>query len=48
MPQNCSKDVSLVIEYVDSVLKKGTPAEKYALKAKFGYEKVEHDGDFGK
>ncbi|KAH8588627.1 serine carboxypeptidase S28-domain-containing protein [Bisporella sp. PMI_857] len=47
MPKNCSKDVTLVIDHVDSVLKKGTPAEKLALKELFGLTSVEHDGDFG-
>lgn len=48
MPKNCSKDVSLVIEYVDDILKKGTPAEQKELKSMFGLEAVEHAGDFGK
>lgn len=46
MPANCSKDVSLVIDYVDSVLTTGTDANKTALKSKFGLETVEHDDDF--
>ena len=43
---NCSKDVSLVIDYIDSVLLHGNASEKYALKAKFGLGPVEHDEDF--
>ena len=48
MPQNCSKDVTLVVEHVDSVLKKGTPAEVLALKELFGLTAVKQPGDFGK
>ena len=48
MPKNCSKDVTLVINHVDDVLKKGTATEKLALKSMFGLEDVEHDGDVGK
>lgn len=46
MAVNCSKDVSLVIDYIDSVLLHGNASEKYALKAKFGLGPVEHDEDF--
>jgi hypothetical protein len=46
MPQNCSTDVSLVIDHVDSILNTGTAAEKTALKAMFGLEVLEHDADF--
>jgi hypothetical protein len=46
MPQNCSRDASLVIEYVDDVLVHGTSQEKQLLKAKFGLENVTHDDDF--
>lgn len=46
MPQNCSADVSLVIDYVDGVLLNGTAAEKQALKEKFGLGDIEHDADF--
>ena len=48
MPKNCSRDVTLVINRVDEILKKGTAAEKQALRKTFGLEAVEHDGDFGK
>ena len=47
MPVNCSKDLTLVIDYIDNVLTEGTPDEQYALKAKFGLEDVEHNDDFG-
>ncbi|RDL39517.1 putative serine protease K12H4.7 [Venustampulla echinocandica] len=45
MPKNCSKDISLVIDYMDNVWKKGSPAEKLALKTKFGLESLEHEED---
>jgi len=48
MPKNCSTDVTLVINHVDDVLKKGTAAQKLALKTMFGMEKLEHDADFAK
>ncbi|GME32856.1 putative serine protein [Neofusicoccum parvum] len=46
MPQNCSADVSLVIDYVDGVLLNGTAAEKQSLKEKFGLGGLEHADDF--
>ena len=46
MPQNCSADVSAVIEHVDSVLKTGSEEEKQALKERFGLGDVVHDDDF--
>lgn len=45
MPQNCSKDVSLVIDYMDNVFNSGTEAEKLALKTKFGLADVEQPAD---
>lgn len=48
MPQNCSADVSLVIDYVDGVLLNGTAVEKQALKEKFGLGDIEHDADFAR
>ncbi|KAG9242909.1 serine carboxypeptidase S28-domain-containing protein [Calycina marina] len=47
MAQNCSADTTLVIDYVDNILKKGTAAEVTALKIMFGFEALEHAGDFG-
>ncbi len=47
MPKNCSKDLTLVIDYIDGVLTKGTAAEQTALKAKFGLGALEHNDDFG-
>lgn len=46
MPKNCSKDVNLVIEHMDSVVKNGTHEEIHDLKAMFGLESVEHNDDF--
>jgi hypothetical protein len=45
-PQNCSTDLNLVINYVDSVLSTGTPEKKAALKHKFLMDGLE-DADFG-
>lgn len=46
MPANCSKDISLVIDYMDKVLTHGTANEVHSLKAKFGLESLEHNDDF--
>ncbi|KAK3117727.1 hypothetical protein LTR53_000656 [Teratosphaeriaceae sp. CCFEE 6253] len=46
MPQNCSTDVNLVIEYMDGVLGNGTAEEVGALKGMFGLQNVTHDDDF--
>lgn len=46
MPKNCSKDVSLVIDYMDNVLTHGNKSAVTALKTKFGLESVEHNDDF--
>jgi hypothetical protein len=45
MPKNCSKDISLVIDYMDKVWNGGTAAEKLALKTKFGLQNLEHPED---
>ncbi|KAG9235889.1 putative serine protease K12H4.7 [Amylocarpus encephaloides] len=45
MPKNCSKDISLVIDYMDKVFRGGKPAEKQALKDKFGLGALEHPED---
>lgn len=47
MPQNCSTDVELVINYVDNVLKTGTPQAQTALKSMFGLGALQHNDDFG-
>ena len=46
MPKNCSTDISLVIDHVDSVFVTGTEDEKYALKDMFGLGPLQ-DADFG-
>jgi hypothetical protein len=46
MPANCSSDLVLVIEHVDTVLTTGTDADKLALKTTFGLSTVVHDADF--
>ncbi|KAF7899663.1 hypothetical protein EAF00_003999 [Botryotinia globosa] len=46
MPKNCSKDVSLVIDYMDNVLTHGNKSAVTALKTKFGLESVKHNDDF--
>ncbi len=45
MPVNCSKDVSLVVDYMDKVFTTGTAEERLALKTQFGLEDLEHDDD---
>jgi len=47
MPNNCSSDVSLVIDHVDKVLGNGTAAQITALKSMFGLESVKSAADFG-
>jgi len=46
MPKNCSKDVSLVIDYMDKILMGKNDTAKYALKKMFGLESLEHNDDF--
>jgi hypothetical protein len=45
MPKNCSKDVSLVVDYMDDVFMHGTEAEKVKLKTMFGLEYLTHYDD---
>jgi hypothetical protein len=45
MPKNCSKDVNLVVEYMDDVFTNGNVDEQLALKKKFGLEYLEHGDD---
>lgn len=47
MPQNCSTDISLVIDYIDSVFSNGTADEIASLKGMFGLSGLEHNDDFG-
>lgn len=46
MPKNCSKDLELVIEHVDSVLDKGDADEIAKLQKSFGLEGLGHVDDF--
>ncbi|CAI7666909.1 unnamed protein product [Penicillium manginii] len=46
MPQNCSKDITRVIEYVDSIGKTGSKHQVQKLKDLFGLGDVEHFDDF--
>ena len=46
MPKNCSKDISLVIDHMDSILTTGSRDEQYALKARFSMQDVAHNDDF--
>lgn len=46
MPQNCSKDVSLVIDHMDGILMAGNQKKIHDLKAMFGLEALEHNDDF--
>ena len=48
MAKNCSADVSLVVDHVDSVLTNGTAAEILALKKMFGLQDLEHNDDFAR
>jgi len=45
MAKNCSKDVNLVIEYMDDVFTNGNASEQLALKKKFSLEYLEHGND---
>ena len=45
MPKNCSKDINLVIEYMDKVFTLGNASEQLALKKKFGLEYLQHGND---
>ncbi|GAB1739785.1 hypothetical protein NU219Hw_g4722t1 [Hortaea werneckii] len=46
MPQNCSADVSLVIDHMDDVLTNGSENEIHDLKTMFGLQNVTHNDDF--
>jgi hypothetical protein len=46
MAQNCSHDITRVIDYVDTVGANGTNAEKKSLQARFGLGGLEHYDDF--
>jgi hypothetical protein len=46
MPQNCSTDVSLVVDHVDAVGKNGSAEDKKQLQTMFGLGELEHYDDF--
>jgi hypothetical protein len=46
MPTNCSTDLNLVIDHIDSILTTGSPQEQQELKPLFGLEDLEHGNDF--
>lgn len=46
MPQNCSKDLSLVANYIDGLGKNGTTREQQAVKEMFGLGDLQHYDDF--
>lgn len=48
MPQNCSKDISRVIEYVDHIGKSGSENQVQKLKDLFGLGDLEHFDDFAR
>ncbi|PMD59013.1 uncharacterized protein K444DRAFT_531836 [Hyaloscypha bicolor E] len=45
MPKNCSKDVNLVIEYMDYIFTHRNESDQLALKKKFGLEYLKHGDD---
>lgn len=46
MPVNCSKDVSLVIEYIDFLYAIGDTQKQQEVKEMFGLGALEHYDDF--
>jgi hypothetical protein len=46
MPANCSKDVALAVNHIDTVLKFGDADEIFDLKSIFGLQQLTHNGDF--
>ena len=46
MPQNCSTDISLVIEYLDNIGQNGTVEEQTETKKMFGLGSLAHYDDF--
>jgi len=45
MPTNCSRDVSLVVEYMDGVFTHGSQREQQKLKDMFGLGSIEYNAD---
>lgn len=46
MPRNCSSDINLVINHIDTILTIGSPAQQQELKAMFGLGDLQHNSDF--
>ncbi len=46
MPQNCSTDISLVVDHLDAIGKTGTPNQQTAMKQMFGLGGLAHYDDF--
>ncbi|KAH8889449.1 hypothetical protein GQ53DRAFT_216299 [Thozetella sp. PMI_491] len=47
IPQNCSKDLALIIDYVDNILSTGSKRQTFDLKALFRLEALNHNDNFG-
>lgn len=48
MPQNCSRDVSRVVNYIDKVNESGSEKKLQQLKEMFGLGDIEHFDDFAR
>ncbi len=48
MPQNCSRDVSRVVNYIDRVNESGSEKKLQQLKEMFGLGDIEHFDDFAR
>lgn len=48
MPQNCSRDVSRVVNYIDKVNESGSDKKLQHLKEMFGLGDIEHFDDFAR
>lgn len=45
MPQNCSRDYSAIVDYVDDTFLHGSPQDKASLKDMFAVTDLDHDDD---
>lgn len=45
LPRNCSTDFKAITKHVDDTFLNGSPAEKTALKTRFGLQELEYDDD---
>lgn len=48
MPKNCSRDVSRVVNYIDTLNKSGSEKKLQQLKEMFGLGDIEHFDDFAR